>query len=244
MPDILDAMSKLSKAHDYFGKSKDLYKNIETIRKAADIDPHDPVQLQKLVGITDKETQKLLKTLNKRVKDTEIAAKAKFPAVKSDTTAKWGDWFVAMSKHGDGSSQEKKARNAYLKALLAYDLLLRERLLDCNIYIKQSAKQVKIYKGLVELHKSVEKICLAVIKAPSTTGTAPQASAMKILLKFQGVKGPAIRIHKAHSKIISNAKTEKLRLEGIKSINDVWISDVQGKNLGDMVKKALSALGV
>lgn len=244
MADILDAMSKLQKAHDYFGKAESLYKNINTVRDAAKIDPKDPKQLEKLVGITDKETQKLMKALNTRAKATEEAAKAKFPDIPSNTTAKWAAWWKAADKSGMGSSQEKKARNEYLKELLAYDLLLRERTTYCDILIKQSGKQIKVYKGLVELHKSAEKICLAVIKSPSTTGTAPQATAMKILLQFRAVPGPANRIWKAHEKIIKAAKAEKAKWEKVKKVNDVWIKDIQAKNMGDVVKKALAALGI
>lgn len=244
MADLLDAMSKLQKAHDYFGKAKDLVNNINTVREAAKIDPKDPKQLEKLVGITDKETRKLLKVLNARAKATEEAAKAKFPDIPAKTTDAWAKWFKAMDKFGDGSKEEYKARQAYLKALLAYDYLIRERTSYCDILIKQSGKQIKVYNSLVEIHKSTEKICLAVIMSPSTTSTAPQVTAMKILLKFQGVRGPAIRISKAHAKIVSAATAEKMKWETVKKTNDVWISDVQGKNLGEVVKKAFKALGI
>lgn len=244
MADFLDAMVKLEKAHDYFGKAEDLYKNIKTVRDAAKIDPHDPVQLKKLVGITDKETQKLLKALNTRAKATETAATAKFPEIKSKTTAYWAKWWKAGDKFGMDSKEEKKARNAYLKALQDYDYLLRERISFCDILIKQSTAQEKVYKTLVDLHKTTEKICLAVIKTPSTKSTAPQAKAMEILLKFQGVRGPAIRIHKAHAQIIKKCTAEKKKQEKIKTTNDVWISDIQAKNMGDVVKKALKALGI
>ena len=91
MVNMLDAMVKLESAHDYFGKAETFVISIKTIHKASKIDPHDPVQLQKLVGITDKETLKLMKVLNSRVVATEAAAKAKFPEIKTDTGKKNGE---------------------------------------------------------------------------------------------------------------------------------------------------------
>lgn len=244
MPDILDAIAKLQKAHDYYGKATDLIDAVSTVKKAAKIDPKDPKQLKELVGITDKQTEKLLKVLNTRAKATEEAAAAAFPDIPADTTNAWAAWFKAADKYGMDSKEEYKARQAYLKALLKFDLLLRERITYCDILIKQSTSQEKVYVSLVELHENAEKICLAVIAAPSTKSTAPQATAMKTLLKFNGVRGPAIRIHKAHAKIVSAAEAEKKKWEKVKKTNDVWISDVQAKNLRGVVNKAMAALGI
>lgn len=244
MANILDAMSKLQKAHDYYGKATDLIDNINTVKKAAKIDPKDPKKLKELVGITDKQSQKLLKVLNERAKATEDAAKASFPAIPSKTTDAWAKWWKAADKFGMSSSQENKARQGYLKALENYDFLLRERISYCQILIKQSTDQQKVYKSLVEIHKSAEKICLAVIKSPSTTSTAPQVTAMKTILKFQGVPAPAKRIQAAHAKIVTAAEVEKKQCEKMKKTNDVWIKDVKAKNLGDAVKKAMKMLGI
>ena len=244
MPSLLDYMVGLEKTHDYFGKAEDLYKNVQTVHTAAKIDPKDPKALKQLVGITDKETAKLLATLNKRAAATEAAAKSSFPAIPSTTTAAWSKWFKAAQKGGLDSKETLKYRQAYLKALLAYDLLLRERISYCDILIKNSGQQIKIYKGLVDVHAASVKICMAVIVAPSGMSTAPQVEAMNILLKFQTVPAPANRIWKAHEKIITLSKTQKAAQEKVKKANDLWIRDMQAKNLRDVVKKALSALGV
>lgn len=244
MADAFSAFEKLMKFHDYFGKAKDAADGLDKVIKAAKIDPKDPKQLKAMVGITDKETERLLKILGSRARATEAAAKARFPHVPSETTAAWAKWFKAADKSGWDSKEEYKARQAYLKALLAYDLALRERITYCQILVKTSARQEKLYKDMVAYHKRTQKILLGVIAAPITPSTAPQSLAMETLLKFEGVGGLATRIHHAHADIIGLAQVERKRCEKLKRINDHWISDVQAKNLRGLVKDAMSALGL
>jgi hypothetical protein len=239
MTDMLKAISTLEKAHDYFGKAESLVNSINKVSKAAKIDPKDPKQLKQLVGITDKESEKLTKTLNARAKAVEEAEKGEFPKIPSKLGDKWAKWAKECDKNGVDSKQAHEARKAYLKEAARFDKDLEERLLVTNIMMLQSKKQEKVYIGLVALHKTAEKTCLAVIKSPSTTSTAPQATAMKSLLKFQGVPGPAIRIHNAHAKIIAAAKSERKRVEKLKKENDALIADLAAKDLKDL--KVLNA---
>lgn len=244
MADILEKISKYQKAHDYFGKAETLYSSIKTIHTAAKIDPKDTVALEKLVGITDTETQKLLKVLNKRAKAAEEMAKSAFPPVECYTTEAWIRWSDAIDKFGEKSAQAKKGKQLYYKRLLDYDLALHERTSYCDLLVRLSEKQVKLYKGLVEVHTEAEKLCKLVIATPSTTGTAPQATAMKILLKFRGVPGPAKRIYKAHQKVAKLAKAHKPTQQKLRDRNQEWITALQREALNAMLQKALKAVGV
>lgn len=244
MADLLDKIAKFQEAHDYFGKAKTLYSSINTIRTAAKIDPKDTVALEKLVGITDKETQKLLKVLSARAKAAEAMVKGAFPDVDCFTLRAWTGWAKAIDKYGEKSPQAKKGRAQYLKSLQDYDHALHERTSFCDLLVRLSTKQIKVYKGLVEVHTATEKVCKLVIATPSTTGTAPQATAMQILLKFRAVPGPAKRIYKAHQTMIRLAKAEKKKQQAVRDENQEWITSMQIENLNNMLKKSLKAFGV
>ncbi|WP_299725744.1 hypothetical protein [uncultured Tateyamaria sp.] len=242
MADIFDTIDKLTKAHDYFGKAKALTSSITTVLDATKIDPHDVSALEKLVGLGDKETKKLYKTLNARASATEAAATASYPKVEYDTLKYWTKWAKALDTHGEGSKEAKSTRDNYLWALQQYDKKLEERIGYCGALIAVAGKQLKIYKNLLVIHERGIKV------AKATLLIAPEGSAktaaMAFLLKFTNLSSPIKRINRANNKIIANAKAERTRVQPIRKTNQSFITSMQKKNLNDLLKKALKAVGV
>ncbi|MEM8991827.1 MAG: hypothetical protein AAGD08_15600, partial [Pseudomonadota bacterium] len=234
----------LQKAHDYYGKAKTLYGHMDKIKKAADMRPGDVDALRELAGLKDKEVKKLIDTLEKRAKAAEETAKASFPPVEAKTFAAWARWAKALEKDGENSKQANAARADYLKALQAYDYALRERITYCDIVIKVSGKQVKVYQGLSDIYDTTYKILTTLLKLPEVKGVSHHAAAFSMYLKFEGVGPRAKRIVKAHNKIIANAKAHKTAMEKLKKENDVWIADVGKSVFTGMLKQAMKAFGI
>jgi hypothetical protein len=242
----MDQLSKLANAHDYFGIAKDLYGHIDKVKKWSDIDPHDVGAMMKLAGLKDKNVKKLLDTLEKRAKAAEATATAKYPPIKGMPPGEWKAWWKAGLKHGLDSKEAHKARSNYQKQLIWYDKkVLRTRTTYCDIIIKHSGKQVKIYKGLFEVWKTTQKILEILINdTPAVIGTAHHSKALAMWHNFLGVGPRATRIAKAHKKIIDVAKAHKAAVMKIKDTNDVWIKDIRAAELSSMISKALKAMGI
>jgi hypothetical protein len=245
--DALSLLSNLQKAHDYFGKAKDLHDKVGKVRKAADLDYKDRARLveglKDLAGLKDKDVKKLISVLDKRAKAAEETAKAKFPDVKSPTGNPWVRWFKALDKHGEGSKEADKAQEGYRKALIEYDYLLRERSSYCDLIVKLSGKQVKTYTSLAGIAATTESILETLLKLPEAKGVSHHASCFAMYVKFQGVGPAAKRIVKGHQKIIASARAHKAVVERLKKENDLWVADANRAAMSKMLKSALSAMG-
>lgn len=250
MPSTIEAIEILEKSHDYYGKAKSLYDNVNTVTKAAGISPDDIEQFKKLVGISSKEAEKLKKSLDKRVKATEAAAAATYAEIPTRKDKLWENWAKMVSKHGIDSKEALSARTKYVSELKAYGKKLQDRWFLCKIHSRESKKQEKVYQGLVKAHKASVRIYEFILKTRvKSPETASHEATAFVFLKEYGSVGPkAKRIHEAHAKIAKKADAEITSVIKEKSINDGWLKgltkDANKDKANRNLTRAFKALGV
>ncbi|MEM6373978.1 MAG: hypothetical protein AAF727_14530 [Pseudomonadota bacterium] len=241
--DILKFIETLVKVHDYHGKAKDLVDHATKIRKAAELAYGDIDSLRDLAGLDNKDVKKLIDKLNKRKAATAAAASAQFPEVPSTTAKVFWRMAAARGKYGPESKQFAKERKAYIKALTAYDIKLRERMAYCDAIINQSGRQKKVYLGLNDLMNTSYKIFEALLKLPEVKEAPHHAAVFAMYNKYLGL-GPAGRdLGRAHEQLIAKARKHKAHVEKLKKENDAWINEMARSELGRMVESALDAMG-
>lgn len=245
MPDMLEALSTLSKAHDYFGKAKFMFDTFNKVKKAARINPADTHEFEKFVGIVDDRSAALQRELDDRVKATEAAADADYPAIPVKKRDKaWVDFAKAVGKHGQTSREAERARAVYLKFELAYEKEVDARILDAGIHAKQSKKQAKLYAELARLHATTETLCEKIIKL-HVRGVGPvDASAFAVIKKYMNLGSKASKISKAHDRIVKKAEAEAAAMKKEKRALVGWLKDVKAKQANANLKRAFKALGV
>lgn len=244
--DIMKTISKLQKVYGYYGDAKDAYNKINTVHKATKLSATDVAGMKDLFGFGDHEAaiKKLIKVLDAQTKLTLEAAKGSFQPFKMTTINAWSKWAAQIDKYGEESREARYARKKYLEALIKYDVALRERISYCDILIKKSANAIKQYKALEKYAKEVKRLTEKLVNAPYIVGTAHQSEALEMNIAFTGLAPAAMRLHKAHAKLITKAKAEKTAKLKIKKENDLWIKDMQKANITKMLKSALGILGI
>lgn len=241
--DILKLLQVLEKSHDYYGKAKDLTDHVSKIRKAADYSYGDTEKLKDLAGLDNKDVQKLIVKLNKRTAATNAAASAQFPEIPSTTGEAFWRVGAAGDKHGKDSPQVAKEKKAYIKALNKYDFLLRERIAYCDVIIKHSTAQKKIYSGLQSVMDTSYVILERLLKLPQIKAASHHEACFTMYVKYRGLGSSGRDLAKAHERLVAKARAHKKDVEKLKKTNDVWIKDMAKAELTKMAESALKAIG-
>lgn len=245
MPDMLEALSTLAKAHDYFGKAKFMFDTFNRVKKAGRINPADTREFEEFVGIVDDRSAALQRALDDRVKATEAAADAEYPALPVTKRDKaWVDFAKAVGKHGQASREAERARSVYVKLELAHEKDVEARILDAGIHAKQSKKQAKLYAELARLHSTTEALCEKIINLRVRNVTPVDASAFAVFKKYFNLGKKASKISKAHERIVRKAEAEVASMKKEKRALVGWLKDVKAKQANANLKRAFKALGV
>jgi len=249
--DFMTGMTNLQKGHDLIGNGQKIYSHAKTFKDSASTclktvtaNPDDENALKAIVGIGDKDVQKLLATMKSIEKQANDIASAKFPEVPSFTGTAWVRWFKTCMRKGENSKEAERDRKNYLRTLKAYDKALEERIHYCQAVNNVTDRHIKTYSGVEAATRSGINIAIRLLSLPELVDMPYHATALAIILKYQSLPGGANRVVKAHKalkpKVISHQKsTEKIRKQ-----NKVWITDMEKRDLSKMLKDALKAAGV
>lgn len=218
MTELKAALARLGRDHGYYNPDAGLF---DALRKLL-ASPEAPD--------AEREARRLARLLRLRARATDAVAASRFAPIRGQTTETWGHWWAAVGEHGEDSDQARKARGAYLSALLNHDCELRCRLLDCALLVAESGRQARDIGALLDQLKAAER---------SQRGGDPRVAAA-----MQGLRTTLARLMRGHGRIVELAEAESRRIDTIKKSNDSWIGDVEGRTLGDAVRKALVALGI
>lgn len=243
MPDKTKLVSKLTKAHDMFGKGKDIYSRLAYVKKISELDPKDAKAINKFVGLADKDSIKLRKIMDKREAVVLAAVSAPFAPVEHNVGEKRIIVLKMFHKHGPQSKQSMKALNDCVKAMERYDVALRERLGYCDVLAKHCTAQKKVHLAIEKHMIKTEKILDALSKLPSYD-SGSVAEYKFTIVRYDFVKYSAARIAKGYEKLGKTAIAHKRDIESLRKDNSAWIKDIRKKQLDDLIQKGKEFLGL
>jgi hypothetical protein len=249
--DFMTGMKNLQKSHDLIGNGQKIYSHAKTFKDSASTclktltaNPEDEMALKKIVGIGDKETQKLLATMAKIQKIAEETSRAKFPEVKSFIDPAWNAWYKTCARKGKDSKEADRERKNYMRVLKAYDKALEERIHYCQAVANVADRHIKTYSGVEAATAAGINVAIRLLSLPELADMPYHAAALSIILKYQAIPPAAKRVVKAHQTLKFVADSHQKSAEKLRKYNAINLADMAKKDLPKLLKKALQAAGV
>lgn len=249
--DFMIGMKNLQKSHDLIGNGQKLYSHAKTFKdsattcfKTVTANPDDEEALKIIVGIGDKDVQKLLATMKKIEKQAQDLTRAKFPEVPCFTNDAWTRWYKTCARKGENSNEAARERKNYARALKAYDKALEERIGYCKAMNNIGDRHIKTYGGVEAASSTGINIAIRLLSLPELADMPYHAAALAIILKYQSIPPGAKRVVKAHQTLKNVVNAHQKSIEKTRKQNKIWMTDMAKKDLSKMLKDALKSVGI